>query len=115
MLTIVLPRSNDHVYICLFVNIEIKKLGGIFSSQVLFLKIFDISLYSSVCRVAGSRNYIYFPFGAGSNPINFLFPFLYFCCIIFSNVSFKHYLENSFKFYTNCPSNGTLSHTKTHM
>ena len=25
--TIVLPRSNDHVYICLFVNIEIKTLG----------------------------------------------------------------------------------------
>ena len=24
---IVLPRSNDHVYICLFVNIEIKTSG----------------------------------------------------------------------------------------
>ena len=24
---IVLPRSNDHVYICLFVNIEIKTVG----------------------------------------------------------------------------------------
>ena len=25
--SIVLPRSNDHVYICLFVNIEIKTVG----------------------------------------------------------------------------------------
>ena len=25
---IVLPRSNDHVYICLFVNIEIITLGA---------------------------------------------------------------------------------------
>ena len=27
VITIVLPRSNDHVYICLFVNIEIKTFG----------------------------------------------------------------------------------------
>ena len=26
-ISIVLPRSNDHVYICLFVNIEIKTSG----------------------------------------------------------------------------------------
>ena len=27
IVSIVLPRSNDHVYICLFVNIEINTLG----------------------------------------------------------------------------------------
>ena len=39
------------------------------------------------------------------------FLFLHFYCIIFLHVL----LENSFNIYTKCPSNGTLSNTKTHM
>ena len=36
---IVLPRSNDHVYICLFVNIEIKTLGWHVQQSGVVLKI----------------------------------------------------------------------------
>ena len=38
IVTIVLPRSNDHVYICLFVNIEIKTLGWHIQQSVVVLK-----------------------------------------------------------------------------
>ena len=35
---IVLPRSNDHVYICFFVNIEIKTLGSHIQQSGVVLK-----------------------------------------------------------------------------
>ena len=42
--------------------------------------------------------------------------FLHFYCIIFSHVSFKHHWKTVLTLiYTKCPSNGTLSNTKTHM
>ena len=41
------------------------------------------------------------------------FLFLHFYCIIFSHVSLL--FENSFNIYAKCPSNRTLSNTKTHM
>ena len=42
----VLLRSYDHVYICLFVNIEIKTLD--WHIQQSDVSVFDISVYSSV-------------------------------------------------------------------
>ena len=59
--TIVLPRSNDHV--CITLNWHIHQSGVLW-------KLFDISLYSSVGGVAGSRNCIYFPLCTSSNLIN---------------------------------------------
>ena len=35
---IVLPRSNDHVYICLFVNIETKTVGWHIQQPSIVLK-----------------------------------------------------------------------------
>ena len=59
MFTVVLPRSNDYVYICLFVNIKIKAVEyGKFGS----LKLFDVSLDSSVGRVTTSSKSILFQY-----------------------------------------------------
>ena len=38
LMTIVLPRSNDHVYICFFVNIEIQTLDWHYQQSAVVLK-----------------------------------------------------------------------------
>ena len=53
-------KQTQSVYIYLFVNIEIKTLGWHIQQSGVVLKLLDISLYSSVEGVAGSRKYIYF-------------------------------------------------------
>ena len=106
-----LPRSNDHVCICLSVNIEIKTSGRHIQQSELF----DISLNSLVGNVAGSRKYIHFPLYAGFESHQ-CFHFFFFVFI----VSYFHMyplsiIGKQFNIYTKCPSNGTLSNTKTHM
>ena len=68
-MSIALPRSNDHVYICFFVNIEIKTSGWHIQQSGAVLKTIR---YKLVLLLMSS------------------FIFLHFYCIIFSHVSFKH-------------------------
>ena len=68
-MVVVLPRSNDHVYICLFVNVEIKTSGWHIQQAGVVLKTF----YAQV-RIRPMPTFI----------------FLHFYCIIFSNVSSKY-------------------------
>ena len=68
---IVLPRSNDHVYICLFVNIENKTVGWHIQQSGVVLKNCLISscIAQAVESLAAEHTFI-FPLCAGSNAIN---------------------------------------------
>ena len=62
---IVLPRSNDHVYICLFVNIQIKTSGWYIQQSGVVLKTIRYQPDSSVGKVLVIRKSNYFPLCAG--------------------------------------------------
>ena len=73
-ITIVLPRSNDHVYICLFINIEIQTSGLHIQQSGVVLKTIQYQPDSSVGKVVGIRKSIYLPsIWAGSIPTHALF------------------------------------------
>ena len=57
---IVLPRSNGYVYICLFVNNEIKTFGWHIQKSGVVLKIICCQHDSSAGRVYADRKYILF-------------------------------------------------------
>ena len=83
---IVLQSSNDYVYIRLFVNIKIKKMGGIFKSTSVGFENYLLS----VGRAIASSKSILFKYAQVRIPSMLSFRFLHFYCIIFSYLHLNH-------------------------
>ena len=73
--SIVLPRSDDHVYICLFVNIKIKTVGWHIQQSGCFENCLISSCIAQKIESLATEHTFIFPLCAGSNPINAFFSF----------------------------------------
>ena len=105
--SVVRPRSNGYIYICLFVNIEIKTFGWHIQKSSVDLQLFVVCMDSSVGRIAASRKSIPFPLCAGSNPMNALIFFWSFFPLIMFGQQFQHLYKIAL--------NWTLANTKIHI
>ena len=95
----VLPRSNDHVYICLFVNIEIKKIRLAYSAvRCSFGNYLILACITQLVELLVAENPFIFHYSQIRIPSMLSFHCLYFYCIIFLHESFKYYCKTVLTF-----------------
>ena len=93
-----LPRSIDHVYICLFVNIEISRLAYSAVRCSFENCLISSCIAQKVVSLAAEHTIVFFHYAPVRIPSMLSFLFLHFYCIIFSHVSFKHYWKTVLTF-----------------